>query len=209
MRSRPGRSTDGPCRSKYLERVPFSIQGHTMELYGPREVMIPHSRTILSWSRRCHTFNSRRSLLKNRKQLVFVLSQISVPCFFSFCRPLPPQIAISGLWRLPIHSDDLINMSRCTTLTFWGLGSFAHRYQSPRYTSANPPCAAANAPSRNTCPVKSCTIDAVVGRLGLVVISSVESDRSIISLLWKLGDWTWCSICRLNMGRVSKVLSRG
>lgn len=97
MRSRSGRSTDGPCRSKYLERVPFSIQGHTMELYGPREVMIPHSRTILSWSRRCHTFNSRRSLLRNREQLVFVLSQISVPCFFSFCRPLPPQIAISGL----------------------------------------------------------------------------------------------------------------
>ena len=64
MRSRPDRSIEAPSRSKYRVRVPFSIQGHTMELYGPREVVIPHSRTIWSWSRRCHTFNSRRSLLE-------------------------------------------------------------------------------------------------------------------------------------------------
>ena len=106
-----------------------------MELYGPREVIIPHSRTILSWSRRCYTFSSRRSLLKLTlfvKCTKFLKRHISVLYSVSFCLFLLLQIVVLALLRLPIlyRNEDGTNIP-IILLTFKGLKSFA-RYHTPR-----------------------------------------------------------------------------
>src|SRR6266436_2499664 len=76
-----------PQRPRYCVRLPFSIQGHTKDVYGPKSEAVPWSGRIFLCSKRFQTFISRRIRFAVKISMVertrWLINNQYLPCFLS------------------------------------------------------------------------------------------------------------------------------